>query len=205
MQKNILTLLAITTLLLSKVALADGGFYTGIGAGYANVNNTVQSPLTFSNGSSGSQSGGAVASTLYFGYDFNRFVGIQADYDIAFSTSMANSYSSSEQVFGGSVLLHLPFSIFSDALSGLSVYAKGGVGYAIAGFSGQSTCINCVNPPNTASAFAPLYGLGVEYGFTNVGYRLEWDGIGSIMSNNGGTSQVGVSSNLFLLSILYHF
>lgn len=206
MKKYRLVLFFLVALSLLNSATAEGGFYTGIGVGYNDVSNTVQSPLVFnSDNASGTQNGSGIASALYFGYDFNRYIGIQSEYDIGFPTQIANAYYANQQLFGLSVLAHLPFMLFSDLLSGLSVFAKGGIGYEVAALSGQSGCNNCVNPPNSASAFVPIYGLGIEYGTGNVGYRFEWDGVGSMMTANNGTNQTSISSNMFLLSILYHF
>lgn len=193
-----LVLLAVGT------AFAEGGFYTGIGAGYANVTSAAQGALTNGAGTSQNASAGGVASNLYFGYDFNHFVGLQEEYDIAYSTNIGNT-SVNQQIFGTSLLLHLPFSVFSNSLSGLSVFAKGGMAYEIAGLGANSSCANCVNPASQNAAFTPIYGLGAEYGFTNVGYRLEWDGVAPIMNTNNGANQTNVSSNMFLLSIDYHF
>lgn len=193
-------------LLCFGIAFAEGGFYTGIGAGYANISNTAQGSMNI-NSSPGNQnaSSGGVASNIYFGYDFNHFVGVQTEYDIAYNSNIGDAYSANQQIFGASLLLHLPFSIFSNSLAGFSIFAKGGVGYEVAEFSGNTGCSNCVNPSNQNAAFVPMYGLGVEYGLTNIGYRLEWDGVGSIMNSNQGANQVSMSSNLVLASIMYHF
>jgi hypothetical protein len=198
-------LLFISTLFISS-AFAEGGFYTGAGLGYADISNTAQGPLNFgSTTSNKTANGNGLASTVYFGYDFNHFVGIQEEYDIAYNSSIADSYSANQQIFGTSLLLHLPFAVFSNELSGISVFAKGGLGYEVAQFSGNSGCSGCVNPSNQNAAFVPIYGLGAEYGFTNVGYRLEWDGAGSIMNTNQGINQTDISSNMVLMSIMYHF
>ena len=192
--------------LIAPLAFADGGFYTGIGAGYADVSNTTQNPQIFNNGTLGTQSGSTFASNLYFGYDFNRFIGVQAEYDVAFGATIANSYNAGQQLLGASLLVHLPFSLFSDMLSGVSVFAKGGYVYNTTTFGNvNQTCPNCVNPPTFANGFTPIYGLGAEYGFTNVGFRLEWDTTPAMVASNSNLSQVSVASNMFLLSILYHF
>ena len=185
---------------------ADGGFYIGIGAGYATIANATQSGFVFNNSTSGTQSSGNIASTLYFGYDFNRYIGVELDYNVAFSGQVANSYNVNQQLINGALLLHLPFGIFTPILTGLSLFAKGGLGYSIYGFgSVNPSCTNCVNPPATAYAFVPMFGAGVEYGFTNIGIRGEWNYSGSVTAPNLGSNQVITSSNMFLLSVLYHF
>jgi hypothetical protein len=185
---------------------ADGGFYVGIGAGYAMLANSLQSSYTFNNLSGGTQSSNNFASTLYGGYDFNRYVGLEVDYNVAFSGQVANAYNVNQQVINGVVVLHLPFGLFANALSGLSIFAKGGLGYSSLGFGGVNpSCTNCVNPPSIAAGFIPAFGAGVEYGFTDIGIRGEWNYNGSVTAPNVGSNQVAVSSNMFLLSVLYHF
>ena len=178
-----------------------------IGAGYATLANATQGGYFFNNSTSGgTQSSSNIASTLYFGYDFNRYVGLQLDYNVAYAGQVAGSYNVNQQLINGAVLLHLPFGLFADALSGLSVFAKGGVGYSLYGFGVVNpTCTNCVNPPSQAYAFVPMYGAGIEYGFTNIGIRGEWNYSGSVIAPNLGSNQLVVSSNMFLLSVLYHF
>lgn len=186
-------------------AYADGGFYTGIGVGAARLNNKAQENQVLGNSGAQNANGDALASNLYFGYDFNHFVGLEEEYLVAFNSNIANSYSANQQVLATEIALHLPFGIFSSSLNGLNIFAKGGMGYEMAQFSGMNGCFNCVNPSNQYSSFVPVYGAGVEYGFTNVGYRLEWDGIGSMTNVNQGMNQVALSSNMLLLSIMYHF
>lgn len=193
-------------LVLANAAYAEGGFYTGIGVGYASLGNTAQNNQIIGSGnSSSSATGNAFATNMYFGYDFNHYIGVQEEYDVAYNANVGNSYSANQQVFGTNVLFHLPFSLFSNELSGLDVFAKGGFGYEVYQFTGNSACAGCVNPANQGGSFVPMYGAGIEYGFTNVGYRLEWDGIGSAMNTNQGINQVAMSSNMYLLSIMYHF
>ena len=206
MQKFSLRLFFLANLALSTAAYAEGGFYVGIGPGYSSVSSALQSPYQFSNGGNGTQDAGSFASTLYFGYDFNRVVGIQADYNAAWGAQYSGGYSLNQQLLGGSLLLHLPFGVFSDHLSGFDAYLKGGIDYNAVNFGNiGAPCVNCVNPPNSATGATPLYGAGIEYGFNNVGYRLEWDYSGSLMVTNQGNNQTSITSNSFFLSILYHF
>lgn len=195
----------LTILGLTGSVYATGGYYVGIGAGYSSLTGTVQSPYVFNDGSTGSQSAASFASTFYFGYDFNKVIGVQFDYNAAWN-AVGNSYNLNQQLLGGSALFHLPFSIISDSLAGLDVYAKGGLAYNAINFGNiNPNGANCVYPPSSTNGISPLVGAGVEYGFKNVGYRLEWDYAGSIMSSNYGNNQVSTSSNSYLFSILYHF
>ncbi len=59
-----------------QLCYAEGGFYLGLGAGYASMTNIPQSSFSFNNGSFASQNVGSLATALYTGYDFNRIVGI---------------------------------------------------------------------------------------------------------------------------------
>jgi hypothetical protein len=193
-------------LLLAKLVMAEGGFYVGVGAGYSSLTGTVQSPYQFTNTSSSSQTAGSFASQLYFGYDFYHWLGIQFDYNAAWGANYTNSYSLNQQLLGGSVLFHLPFSIFSDSLSGISAYTKLGYDYNAINFGNTNSCNGCTNLNNAAYGYTPLFGLGAEWGLKNVGYRLEWDYSGGLMAqNNSGNNLVSTSSNSFLASIMYHF
>jgi len=187
-------------------AYAEGGFYTGAGLGVASLTNNVQGNFVLGQNNPGQIStDSGLGMNMYLGYDFNHYFGVQEEYDVAFNTSIADSYSANQQIFGTTLLMHLPFSLVSYKLSGLDAFAKGGVGYEVFQFSGNSGCPGCVNPAHQGGQFVPMYGAGLEYGLTNVGYRLEWDSIGSAMNNNQGVSQVAMSSNLYLFSIMYHF
>ena len=205
MKPGMLKLKLYALLLLTAAAYAEGGFYVGIGAGYTGVSNTPQSGLQFNNGATSTQSGGAPTGNLIFGYDFNRIVGIEANYQV-FLNAQLDSYSASQQLLGGSVLVHLPFSIINQHLAGFSAFARGGVDYtAMTFYNVQPTCTSCVNPPSQVAGYAPLLGAGLEYGGQNIGYRLEWYYSGSVMSAYQGVNQVNTTSNSYLISILYHF
>lgn len=194
-------------MILATAANAEGGFYMGIGTGYTSFNNTIQSGLTFDNGSTASQTTGNIASTLYFGYDFNHWLGVQGEYNVGYNTSVAGSYNVNQQLLGVSLLGHLPFSIFSSSLSGLSIFAKVGYDYDVMSFTntGPSNCSGCISMPNSAFAYLPIYGAGIEYGFTNIGIRAEWNITSNITASNMGQSLVTLNSNMYLISILYHF
>lgn len=191
-------------LILTSTAFAQGGFYVGIGGGYSSLNNQAQSPWTFNSGST-SETAGAPAVMVYGGYDFNQVIGLEANYLAAINGS-TSSYTATQQLLGGSLLVHFPFSIVSDNLSGLSVFGRGGFDYNMVNFSNiQNNCVTCVIPPGSVNSFTPRYGAGVEYGLKNVGYRLEWDYAGSLTATNQGSNEVNLSSSSFLISILYHF
>lgn len=187
-------------------AFAYGGFYAGIGAGSASLTNTAQGNYIFVNGSAGTQISTNFASTLYFGYNFNRFIAIEANYNVAYKSQIASSYNVGQQLLGGTVLAKLPFEVFSSRLRGISVFAKGGLDYDVINFTNPVNCNKCINPPNSSFNYLPVYGAGLEYDFQNqIGIRGEWNEIGNITASNNNVSQVNVSSNMYLLSILYNF
>lgn len=186
---------------------ADGGFYGGIGVGYANLDNTAQNNYMFNNGSSGTQSIGSLASTLYFGYDFNRYIGTQLEYNTAYAGQIANSYNIRELLPGASLLLHLPFGLITKKLDGFDIYAKGGGAYNTVNFRNvQPTCVSCVNPPSSVTSLVPSYGAGLEYAPPqSFGARLEWNSYGNVNVSNQNSTQVVNSADMYLFSILYHF
>ncbi|MCC2644387.1 MAG: OmpA-like transrane domain [Burkholderiales bacterium] len=199
--RKLLFILAIT----ANWCYAEGGFYAGLGAGYAYINNIPQSGFSFNNGSSSSQSVGSFATTIYAGYDFNNIVGLQIDYDVAYN-GLPPSYSQGQQVTDGALILHLPFSIISASLKDFSLFAKGGIGYNYYSFGNISpNCATCVNPPNNISAFVPVYGLGAEYDFNSFAVRAQWNYNGSVTAANEGNDQLQLNSNMYLLSVLYRF
>lgn len=204
MKLNFLKFKFWATSILAGSTFAQGGFYAGIGGGYSSLNNQAQAPWTFNSGAT-SETGGAPAVMVYAGYDFNQIVGFEANYLAAINGS-TSSYSATQQLLGGSLLVHFPFSIISDNLSGLSVFGRGGLDYNMINFSNiQNNCTTCVIPPGNTNGFTPRYGAGVEYGLKNIGYRLEWNYAGSLTATNQGSNEVNMSSSSFLISILYHF
>ena len=199
--------------ILTNIAIADslegtdGGYYVGIGAGYSQITGAVQAPYLLNNTTSGTQDAGSIASQLYFGYDIYKWLGLQLDYNAAFEASYSNSYKLNEQLLGGSVLLHLPFTVFSDSLKGISLYTKLGFDYNSINFGNTGACDGCSSLNNSADGFTPLFGLGGEWDDNeHVGYRLEWDYAGGLMAkNNLGDNIINTSSNSFFASIMYHF
>lgn len=210
MQKKYLkVLIMMSSIFYTAYTFSYGGFYMGAGAGYANISNSLQNSLVFNDGATGSKSVNGVASTVYFGYNFNNFVGIEVDYKVAFRAKVENSYSVQQQLAGASMLGRLPFGLLDNHLSGLSFFAKLGLDHnAINFFSVQSDCNNCVNPQSATFGFRPTYGLGLEYDFSSsqsFGVRGEWNNITKNLISNEGIQQLDVGTNMYLLSILYNF
>jgi hypothetical protein len=193
-------------LIIANMAFADGGYYVGIGAGYSNITANAVSPLEFTNPTTNAQDAQSFTSQLYFGYDLYKWLGLQLDYNVSWLGQYNNSYSVTQQTLGPSVLFHLPFSLFSDSLSGASVYTKLGYDYNAVNFDNVGSCSACSSLNSSATGFSPLFGLGAELGFKHIGYRLEWDYLGGVMAkNNTGNNAINTSSSSFLASIMYHF
>ncbi|MCC2626136.1 MAG: OmpA-like transrane domain [Burkholderiales bacterium] len=191
---------------ITKLSYAEGGYYLGLGAGYASMTNIPQNSFSFNNGSFASQNVGSFATAIYAGYDFNRIVGLQIDYNVAYN-GWASGFIENQQLLDGAILVHLPFSIIADSLSGFSLYAKGGIGYSYYSFGQVSpTCTTCVFPPNDTSSAVPVYGLGAEYAFKDfIALRAEWSHSGNVTAANVGNNQLLLDSNMYFLSILYRF
>lgn len=196
-----------TSIFFISTTLAEGGFYTGIGFGYANLSNTTQNGYSFNNGSSGTQNTGSLASSIYFGYNFNPYIGLQGEYNTAYAGQITNSYNVQQKLLGGSLLLHLPFGLFSKTLTNFDIYAKVGGAYSSTYFRNVNPiCDNCVNPPGSANSFIPTYGLGINYGLPHgFATRLEWNAYGNTLASNLNNQQLSSSSDMYLLSILYNF
>lgn len=216
MKKIIFSIILITS---SVYAAADNGLYVGVGAGYGTINTSTINGNSFANGSS-SQNGGNAAGGVYVGYDFSHYVGIQADYNyianVQYSTGYNSitgsnsSFSASQQIIDLGVTGHLPFSLFANALSGISVFGKLALGYSTTSFSGgtllsQNTPSGSVNIPGSASTWVPVIAGGAEYGIGSVGIRLEYEYIGNTNVSINNLNSMNVNNSLVLLSALYHF
>ena len=212
-------LVGLFSTLFCTYAQADGGLYVGIGAGYGTIASNTTGGLSYPNGSS-SQGGGNMAGSVYLGYDFNHYVGIQADYDyianVQLSTgSIPNSgvngdFSVNQQVLDLGITGHLPFSLFADALSGISLFGGLAFGYSTTTFNGGQLASpvaagGSVSIPSSASNLVPVVAAGAEYGIGQVGIRLEYQYIGNSTINTNGQNVLNVNNNLVLLSALYHF
>lgn len=200
-------------------AYADSGLYVGVGAGYGTINSSTINGNSFTNGS-GSQSGGNAAGGVYVGYDFSHYVGIQADYNyianVEYSTGYNSitgsnsSFSASQQLIDLGVTGHLPFSLFANALSGISIFGKLALGYSTTSFSGgsllsQNVSGGTVNLPGSASTLVPVIAGGAEYGIGQVGIRLEYEYIGNNNVSINNLNSMNVNNSLVMLSALYHF
>lgn len=209
----------ISSIIFASCSFADSGLYVGVGVGYGNMSNNTINGYNFLDGGS-ERSASSTLGSIYAGFDFNRYVGIQADYDYLSSMNFAggasnnqdypSSYSASQQVIALGVVGHLPFQLFANSLSGLSVFGRLSVGYSTLDFSGGAIAkpSDYGNPelfPGYAQSLVPLIGAGIEYGINAVGVRLEYNYIGNTTVNNNDINLINTSNNLALLSVLYHF
>lgn len=204
---------------LIKVAFADAGLYLGVGAGYGTLSTSTVSGFSYLDGGT-SKSGSNIIGSIFAGFDFNRYVGIQADYyylsDIEFSggssakSEYTASYSATQQVIDLGIIGHLPFELFTNALSGFSLFAKAAVGYSTLNFNGgyignAPSYTNVQAFPGYSQSLVPVVGLGAEYGYGSVGVRLEYEYIGNTTVNNNSQNLINDNDNVGMLSVLYHF
>lgn len=206
--------------MISLAAYADSGTYIGISAGYGTTNSSATNGFSFSDGT-GNKSGGSMAGGVFVGYDFNRYLGVQADYDYIANvnyttggnalTGAQSSINANQQILDLGIVGHLPFGLFANSLSGLSIFGKLAMGYTTTSFNGGtmisngSSGLNAVQLPNNASSFVPVFGLGAEYGWSSVGIRAEYDYIGDTVVTNNNQTLMNVNNGLMLLSVFYHF
>lgn len=207
---------AMLSTVLCTYAQADGGLYVGVGAGYGTIGSNTTGGTSYPNGSS-SQGGGNMAGSVYVGYDFSHYVGIQADYDyianVQYSTGSTPSsngdFSVNQQLLDLGVIGHLPFSLFADALNGISIFGRLAFGYSTTTFNGgqlvSQSSNSVISIPSTASSLVPVVAAGAEYGIGQVGIRLEYQYVGNSTINTNGQDILNVNNNLVLLSALYHF
>lgn len=208
-----------SSIMFASYSFADSGLYVGVGVGYGDMSNSTVNGYNFLDGGS-ERSASSNLGSIYAGFDFNRYVGIQADYDyissMNFSGGASNnpkvqsSYSATQQVLALGVIGHLPFQLFASSLAGLSIFGRLSVGYSTLNFTGGAIAppSDYNNPqlfPGYAQSLVPLAGVGVEYGISSVGVRLEYNYIGSTTVNNNDINLINTSNNIGLLSVLYHF
>lgn len=210
-----------TAILLTTAAnvYADSGFYVGVGAGYGSINTSTTNGYSYLDGSS-NQSGGSMLGSIYAGYDFSHYVGIQMDYDyianIQFSsgtnqtTGTQNSFNVNQQMIDLAITGHLPFALFANSLSGISIFGKLGIGYTNVSFSGGAVASGqglqyVQNLPSFGQSVVPVLGIGAEYGIDSVGIRVEYDYIGTTTVNTSNSNIMNINNNIGLISVFYHF
>ncbi len=215
MKKNHLFLICLISI---SSVYADSGLYLGIGAGYASTDSKTTNGFSYLDGSS-EKNGGNMLGNLYVGYDFNRYVGLQADYyyiaGIPFNDVGSNipgiqgSFSVGQQTLALGITGHLPFELFANSLSGLSLFGKLAMGYNTFHFSGGNVAnydkTYIASLPSTDENLSPIFGGGVEYGFDSVGIRAEYERIGSTPVGNDNQNMLSIDNNMYLISAFYHF
>jgi OOP family OmpA-OmpF porin len=189
-------LLAAVPLAGSQAALAadpQAGFYGGLGAG-----------LNYTNLDTGSIVGAKdekdTAWKLFGGYQFNRYLGVEAGYvDLGKAgvggTSAGNPAAASFEstVWQAAAVGSLPLS------PQFAATAKLGVARADTDITGN---IGATPIATTDRNTAPTYGLGMRYDINkNIGVRAEWERF-----RLGGGSIAGKSdADLFSVNALYRF
>lgn len=182
-------------------SFATGGWTTGAGIGIGFVNMNTLNTLTYNDGSY-TKSSNSMGTTIFAGYNFNNYVGLEVNYNVIYNSQTTNFYLTT-QIIGLEIVGKLPLYIIHNNLKNITLFAKIGDAYTNFGFSNiTSYCSNCINVSEMTYGFPLIYGAGIEYSFQNIGYRFEW------MQLNLGSnfnSQITLQPNLLLLSILYNF
>jgi hypothetical protein len=215
-EKLIKKIIFLTAILSVSLAHADdsGSLYMGLGFGAGLTNAKVTTPTSISTIQS-TQFAGNLAAGLYVGYDFNHYVGIQADYNYIADTNIQVNFNSStgvntrlgnsEQVVDLGVTGHLPLELIDDYwLSGYYLYGRVSLGYDFASLNGGSSDSNG-GLPGTAAHFVPIYAGGIEYGTGQVGFRLEYNYMGQISADTNTNNHINVNHQMVMISTLYHF
>jgi hypothetical protein len=202
---------------ISACVYADSGLYLGIGTGYATINAKTTNGFSYIDGNS-DKSDGNMLGNLFIGYDFSRYVGLQADYYYIASTQYSTgsdipgiqgSFTINQQTIALGITGHLPFELFANSLSGLSLFAKLGIGYNTINIDGGTVA----NPDQSyiqslsgySGGLSPMIGGGVEYGIDNVGLRAEYERIGDITFSRDNQNLLNINNNLYMVSAFYHF
>jgi hypothetical protein len=195
----------------------NSSLYVGLGLGYGLTSAKVTTPTSLSTIQK-TQFGGNLVGGLYLGYDFNHYIGIQADYNyianvnlnvnLNSATGFNSTINDSQQLVDLGVTGHLPLELLNDYwLSGYYLYGRLGLGYNIASFQGGNVAFSDNNGslPGNASTLIPVYAVGFEYGSGQVGFRLEYDYLGSISATSSTNNRIDVSNQFVMISTLYHF
>jgi opacity protein-like surface antigen len=178
---------------------------------------------------------GGFGGRLYAGWSFNPYLGIEGGYT-QFANNKYSASASYDDGFGDSISVSgdgkvktnawdvvgkvsLPFGSFNPALSGLSVYAKGGAAYVTADASGDVTASETIfgvtstasqNFSGTAHDWEPVVGAGIAYTFANnLGLDVSFthtQGHNSSVNLQDGTVTVKApSTNLAAIGVSYKF
>ena len=151
----------------NNIVYAFQGFYVGAGGGITTFNTTPQGSVIFATGNNGTQVTNTPASTFYWGYQYNKYIALQLEYNSAYSVRVADTYQMNQDLFGLTAIASLPLD-FINILSNYSIFAKAGFDYNVINyFNVNSACISCSVLPNSSFAYIPTYGIGFGYDFSN--------------------------------------
>ncbi len=200
MKKKIFYLLLLTT----YNSYAFQGFYIGAGSGIATINTMPQHGI-FSTGNNGTQVTNTPASTFYWGYQYNKFIAIQLEYNSAYNVKIADTYKMNQNLLVFTAVGSLPLG-FTQILSNFAIFAKFGAEYNVINyFDVNSICVSCSPLPNSSFTYMPAYGIGIDYQFNNFGIRAELDNTLNNTVSNNNISIFTSNSNYYLGSIYYKF
>ncbi|MDF3055544.1 MAG: OmpA-like transrane domain protein [Gammaproteobacteria bacterium] len=162
---------------------SGAGFVIGAEAGYANThwdNANINSSNLLITGS-----GTGFAGRVFLGYDFNRYIGFEGGYIYLPTATLALDIDNNTSV--GVDISNYAFDFLGKisvpVTSGLSLYAKAGLGYFHSSISGPN-----LGQTGDASHFGPAFGVGAGYEIIpNLAINLSWlrySGNGDMNSDN---------------------
>lgn len=220
MKKTVKLSLAILSLsALTGVAnAAVPGAYAGLGLGASSLDtpstqqifNSKQIQLT---GGSTSSSKGGLGETLFAGYNFNQYFGVEGGFlNFANSTYKANykAVSVNRSVkYSMDALDLVAKGYLPIPQSGFNLYALGGLAYVNSEMkASQSSPVHGLNDSRSRNnrAFRPMVGAGISYDFpqTNVTTALEYSHIDGRGNTKTSTSAIP-SANMIALKVAYNF
>lgn len=197
MKKTVLLCGLAGALLSSSAFAAKDGLYVGGQVGYGSNNSSASSlnassiPIaigntqtTLSGPANVSVDNDGIAGRAFLGYQFNKYLSLEGGYTQYSDTTINNVYGvrgSDESLFEGAIDGVVKGSL--PITDRFSLYAKGGVAYAMAQDLGKNDVTSVsssqsgliyLNDYNTQNnyAFRPTYGVGASFDITN---RLSTD------------------------------
>jgi OOP family OmpA-OmpF porin len=179
---------------------AQQGFYIGAGGGFTLVE-VADVPVTGATVTSRSKDEKDAAFKIFGGYQFNRYVGVEAGYvDLG-------KYSTTVNTTAGSMTIDVSLDGWFVEAVGLlplannfSLFGKLGTVWGTAKASARTTGAIRVTGMGTDDDLSGKIGLGMQYEFANkLGIRAEYEFYGEVGGSNGG------DVNYFGASLYYKF
>ena len=191
--------------ILANSTYAFQGFYVGIGGGIANINSVPQGNTIIATGNSNAVLSDTPTTSVYWGYQYNKFLSLQLEYNYAYGVTIANTYQMNQTLLGMSFIGSLPLNLIKP-LTNVSLFAKIGMDYNVINYySVNSSCANCSAFPDSSFTYLPIYGIGINYDIKDYGIRMEVDQTTNNTASNNNISLVSSSMTYYLASFYYKF